>query len=145
MTDEDLRKTIADIRQASQDVDMVKSMLETAADEIERLQNELKGVSQSDTEPVRAFAKAVLHGDDEHKAWLTEAAEAFISNKPLPSPRGKGTAPPHPDAEPVAWRWRWYSDPPDLWNFADNEFHSELMTIEPLYTARPHPDSGSKL
>jgi hypothetical protein len=142
MTDEDLRKTVADIRQASHDVDMVKSMLETAADEIERL----AALTQSNAEPpVRAFAKAVLHGDDEHKAWLMEAAEAFISNKPLPSPRGKGAAPPHPDAEPVAWRWRWHSDPPDVWNFADNEFHSELMTIEPLYTARPHSGSGSKL
>jgi hypothetical protein len=50
---------------------------------------------QSDAEPVRAFAKAVLHGDNEHKAWLLEAAEAFIEGKPLPEPRGKGTAPPH--------------------------------------------------
>lgn len=43
-------------------------------------------------EAVRAFTKAVLHGDDEHKAWLLEAAENFIAGKPLPAPRGKGTA-----------------------------------------------------
>jgi hypothetical protein len=41
-------------------------------------------------EPVRAFAKAILHGDDDHKAWLLEAAEAFIARKPLPPLRGKG-------------------------------------------------------
>lgn len=45
---------------------------------------------QSDAEVVRAFAKAMLHGDDEHKAWLLEAAEAFIAGNPLPPPRGKG-------------------------------------------------------
>jgi hypothetical protein len=50
------------------------------------------------TEPVRAFAKAVLHGDDEHKAWLLEAAEAFIDRKPLPAQRGRGA---QSDAEPV--------------------------------------------
>lgn len=94
MTVEDLRKTVADIRQASHDVDMVKSMLETAADEIERLAEQVKGLINS---------------------------------------------------EPVAWRWRWHSDPPDVWNFADNEFHSELMTIEPLYTARTQSGSRNKL
>jgi hypothetical protein len=94
MTDEDLRKTVADIRQASHDVDMVKSMLETAADELE---------------------------------WLKSIVQSYERSVP------------------VAWRWRWHSDPPDVWNFADNEFHSELMTIEPLYTARPQPGSGSKL
>lgn len=46
MTVEDLRKTVADIRQASHDVDMVKSMLETAADELERLQSIVKGYEQ---------------------------------------------------------------------------------------------------
>lgn len=42
-------------------------------------------------EAVREFATAILHGDDEHRAWLLEAAEAFIAGHPLPAPRGKGT------------------------------------------------------
>lgn len=42
-------------------------------------------------EAVIAFAKAALHGDDAHRTWLTEAAQAFIQNKPLPEPNGKGT------------------------------------------------------
>jgi hypothetical protein len=57
-----------------------RTMCKEAATELERLMGE-----------VRAFAKAVLHGDDEHKAWLLEAAEAFIAGEPLPAPRGKGT------------------------------------------------------
>jgi hypothetical protein len=57
-------------------------------------------LAQSDAEPllyemfrrnVLSFAQAILHGDDEHKAWLMEAAEAFASYKPLPPTRGKGT------------------------------------------------------
>lgn len=44
---------------------------------------------------LREFAKAILHGDDDHRAWLTEAAEAFISGDPMPPPRGKGTSPAH--------------------------------------------------
>lgn len=43
---------------------------------------------------IRTFATAILHGDDEHRAWLLEAAEAFVSGNPLPPPRGKGTAQP---------------------------------------------------
>lgn len=38
---------------------------------------------------IRAFTEAILHGDDEHKAWLQEAAEAYIAGKPLPPPRAK--------------------------------------------------------
>lgn len=41
---------------------------------------------------VAEFAEAILHGDDEHRAWLTEAAVAFNAGQPLPPPRGKGTA-----------------------------------------------------
>lgn len=42
-------------------------------------------------EDVKRFAHAVLHGDDEHRSWLTEAAECFVAGRPLPEPRGKGT------------------------------------------------------
>lgn len=49
-------------------------------------------------EQIRAFATAILHGDDEHRDWLLEAAERFIAGQPLPEPRGKGTAKPSPSA-----------------------------------------------
>ncbi len=39
---------------------------------------------------IRLFAKLVLHGDDEHRGWLLEAAERFIAGEPMPEPRGKG-------------------------------------------------------
>ena len=42
-------------------------------------------------ESVTRFVRAVLHGDDEHRVWLMEAAECFVAGKPLPEPRGKGT------------------------------------------------------
>lgn len=42
---------------------------------------------------ITEFAAAILHGDDEHRDWLTEAAERFNAGEPLPAPRGKGTAP----------------------------------------------------
>jgi hypothetical protein len=103
MTYEDIRKTVADIRQASHDVDMVKSMLETAADELEWL-------------------KSIVQGYEQHIDRLAQS-----------------------DAEPVAWRWRWISDPPDVWNFADSEFQAKHLVIEPLYTARPQPSYGNKL
>jgi hypothetical protein len=39
---------------------------------------------------IRRFAQAVLHGDEEHRAWLVEAAEAFIAGERMPEPRGGG-------------------------------------------------------
>lgn len=38
---------------------------------------------------VRNFAKAILHGDDTHKEWLTEAADAFVRGEKLPAPRSE--------------------------------------------------------
>jgi len=40
---------------------------------------------------IRSFARAILHGDEVHRAWLVEAAEAFIEGKPMPPPRDKKT------------------------------------------------------
>lgn len=37
---------------------------------------------------VTAFAAAILHGSEEHRAWLMEAAERFSAGEPLPPPRG---------------------------------------------------------
>jgi hypothetical protein len=54
--------------------------------------------AQSQAEPLIAgarlrdeFLPAILHGDDEHRAWLTAAVEAFIAGEPVPPPTGKGT------------------------------------------------------
>jgi hypothetical protein len=89
----------------------------------------IAAISPSNAEPVRAFAKAVLHGDDEHKAWLLEASEAFIAGEPLPAPRGKGT---QSDAEPVAWRWRY---PGGGWAVHTlKPWGAKGCIIEPLYT-----------
>lgn len=35
---------------------------------------------------VRRFAAAILHGDARHRAWLTDAAEAFNTGQQLPAP-----------------------------------------------------------
>jgi len=35
------------------------------------------------------FVNLILHGDDEHKAWLREAGEAFMFGKPIPPSRHK--------------------------------------------------------
>lgn len=37
---------------------------------------------------VRNFARAIQHGSDDHRAWLVEAAEAFVNGERLPPPRG---------------------------------------------------------
>lgn len=38
--------------------------------------------------PVSEFAEAVLHGSEEHREWLMEAARAFTAGEPLPTPKG---------------------------------------------------------
>ena len=35
--------------------------------------------------------KGILHGDEEHREWLTEAVNNWAENKPIPEPRGSGT------------------------------------------------------
>ena len=43
---------------------------------------------------VKNFARAILHGDEIHRQWLLDAADAFIKGRHLPPPRdGKGTIP----------------------------------------------------
>lgn len=39
------------------------------------------------TNAVREFAKAILHGSEEHRAWLLAAAEAYIAGRPFPEAR----------------------------------------------------------
>ena len=36
---------------------------------------------------VMTFANSILHGDEQHRQWLIDAAESFINNQPLPQVR----------------------------------------------------------
>lgn len=49
-------------------------------------------LSEAQKQAVRHFAELILHGDDEHKGWLTEAAECYANNQPMPPARGKGAS-----------------------------------------------------
>lgn len=43
-------------------------------------------------EDIEKFLEGILHGDDEHREWLTEATYAFfIYGTPMGEPRGSGT------------------------------------------------------
>ena len=43
-------------------------------------------------ELVEQYLDGVLHGDDEHREWLTEATYNFwVEDKDIPTPRGSGT------------------------------------------------------
>jgi len=41
---------------------------------------------------VLGFARAALHGDEEHQAWLLDAASAWIDGRPLPAVAGGSRA-----------------------------------------------------
>jgi hypothetical protein len=51
-------------------------------------------ITMSTRRHLRKFTRLVLHGDDEHRAWLLEAVQAYIDEKPMPPPRGKGVTVP---------------------------------------------------
>lgn len=38
--------------------------------------------------PVIQFVKTILHGNEEHQAWLIEAAENFVKGRAIPERRG---------------------------------------------------------
>jgi hypothetical protein len=40
--------------------------------------------SRDDAKRLRQFAEAILHGDERHRQWLKDAAEAFIAGNPIP-------------------------------------------------------------
>ena len=43
-------------------------------------------------ELVEQYLDGVLHGDEEHREWLTEATYNFWAyDRPIPTPRGSGT------------------------------------------------------
>ena len=35
---------------------------------------------------LRSFTKNILHGDDNHRAWLIDACELYIAGKEIPYP-----------------------------------------------------------
>jgi hypothetical protein len=124
MTDEERQKLCEWLHNASRGwsgSSLIEPKMAVAADEIERLQKE-QAMQGLNVEIVKSMIKRAA---DE-----IERLQSIVQG--------------YEQREPVAWRWRWHSDPPNEWNFADNEFHSELMTIEPLYTARPQPSSGEQ-
>ncbi len=41
---------------------------------------------RGDHRGIREFATAILHGDQAHKDWLLDAAEAFVAGKRVPKP-----------------------------------------------------------
>ena len=47
---------------------------------------ERPAISEDAAERIRDFAELILHGDDAHRAWLKEAAEAYIRGEELPPP-----------------------------------------------------------
>lgn len=56
-----------------------------SGDPLDVIEAEIKqALTREGAEQVTAFANAVLHGDDKHKAWLREAAQCFIDGRPLP-------------------------------------------------------------
>jgi hypothetical protein len=47
---------------------------------------------QIQAEDLDNFLNGILHGDEEHREWLTEATyNFFVYDKPIPEPRGSGT------------------------------------------------------
>ena len=73
---------------------------------------------------VLAFAEAVLHGDDEHRAWLMEAAERWVAGEELPAPRSRSA---YPDT--------WIPKLGDRVRVADHCIDSELWNRDTLYVA----------
>jgi len=58
----------------------------------EVIQYETPRMTREARAAVERFAKAILHGNDDHRDWLLEAASAFNAGIPLPAPRGKGVS-----------------------------------------------------
>ena len=70
---------------------------------------------------VLAFAEAVLHGDEEHRIWLMEAAECWVAGRDLPVPRS-GTK-------------TWIPEIGERVRVADHCVDAELWNRDTLYVA----------
>jgi len=62
-------------------------------DVVERYTRTASGPELVEAASVGDFAKAILHGDAEHRAWLMEAAECWDSGRTLPQPRSQQPKP----------------------------------------------------
>lgn len=82
----DICRDVAELPDRDSPEDWPEAMLVTADELHCILVNRLTALRSNHDEVVE-FAKAVLHGDEEHQAWLTEAAECWVAGKPLPKPR----------------------------------------------------------
>jgi hypothetical protein len=74
-----------------------------------------------------AFIRAILHGDDEHRLWLLEAAAHWNSGQPVPEPKGFGRK----DAELASLKGRLAEAVEALRPFSDKAIHRD---------ARERPD-----
>lgn len=66
-----------------------------AADAVEPVPVSPLRASIPSAELLDCFLPAILHGDERHRAWLTAAFNALVSEQPIPLPEGNGT---------MAWR-----------------------------------------
>jgi hypothetical protein len=53
---------------------------------------------------IRLFVESILHGDDDHRLWLKEAAECFIDGRPMPDRPCPCLKPEQPQVEDSPWR-----------------------------------------
>lgn len=100
MSDDELRETARRlVRTAEMSASVMRDPARTGgwpgservARSFDRLAEKAREVHEALLEPsaseaVMAFAKAVLHGDDAHRRWLLDAADAFVNRRPLPPP-----------------------------------------------------------
>ena len=58
----------------------------------EQLEHALPMLRDRDRAMIRAFVEAIMHGDEEHRAWLRRAAECFIRGEEIPQGVESGDA-----------------------------------------------------
>jgi hypothetical protein len=56
---------------------------------------------------IRLFVESILHGDEDHRLWLKEAAECFIDGRPMPDRPCPCLKPEQPQDEQETARY-WY-------------------------------------
>ncbi len=62
---------------------MVVFELLMAEERIAKLEKENERLRSALANSVNAFTEAVLHGSEEHKQWLREAADDFVCGRPI--------------------------------------------------------------
>lgn len=67
----------------SQDLSRLSTPEERAVVD-EQLEHAVPMLRDRDGEMIRAFAEAIMHGDEEHRVWLRRAASAVIRGEDIP-------------------------------------------------------------